>query len=108
MPTAPQHRRTKAERLTYGGRGGSTCDRFYQSKAWRRLRREVLSINHACETCGDLLKTKEVHHKIPRLERPDLAFDKSNLAVLCKRCHAKETYRETLGQLGGVVKFKKT
>jgi len=98
MPTAPRHRQTKAERLTWGARGGgSTCDRFYKSKAWRRLRRELLAINHACETCGDLLSPKEVHHKIPRLERPDLAFKKSNLQVLCKSCHSKETYRETLG-----------
>ena len=98
MPTAPRHRQTKAERLTWGARGGgSTCARFYKSKAWRRLRRELLAINHACETCGDLLSRKEVHHKIPRLERPDLAFDRGNLQVLCKSCHSKETYRETLG-----------
>ena len=98
MPTAPRHRLTNAQRLTWGARGGgSTCDKFYKSKAWRRLRREVLSINHKCEACGDLLSRKEVHHKIPRLERPDLAFIKSNLAVLCKSCHSKETYRETLG-----------
>ena len=98
MPTAPRHRLTNAQRLTWGARGGgSTCDKFYKSKAWRRLRREVLSINHKCEACGDLLSRKEVHHMIPRLERPDLAFNKSNLAVLCKSCHSKETYRETLG-----------
>ena len=98
MPPAPRHRLTNAQRLTWGARGGgSTCDKFYKSKAWRRLRREVLSINHKCEACGDLLSRKEVHHKIPRLERPDLAFNKSNLAVLCKSCHSKETYRETLG-----------
>ena len=98
MPTAPRHRLTNAQRLTWGARGGgSPCDKFYKSKAWRRLRREVLSINHKCEACGDLLSRKEVHHKIPRLERPDLAFNKSNLAVLCKSCHSKETYRETLG-----------
>lgn len=100
MPLTPKRRRTRADQLTYGT-GVSTCDRFYQSKAWRRLRREILSASHACETCGDLLRVKEVHHKIPRLERPDLSFDKSNLIVLCKRCHGKETYRETLKKQRG-------
>jgi len=101
MTLSPRHRQTRADQLAFGARGVATCDRFYLSRAWRRLRREVLSKSHACETCGDLMRTKDVHHKIPRLERPDLAFDKANLAVLCKRCHAKETYRETLGKKGG-------
>jgi len=33
----------------------------------------------------------EVHHKVSRLKRPDLAYDEDNLEALCKSCHSRET-----------------
>jgi len=101
MATAPRHRVTRANQLQQRRTGESSCDPFYKSAAWRRLRREILSASYMCEKCGDLTGRKEVHHKMPRRARPDLALDRNNLAVLCKPCHGRETYREVFIEGGG-------
>ncbi|MDR3305949.1 MAG: HNH endonuclease [Clostridiales Family XIII bacterium] len=71
--------------------------KFYLSRAWRRVRAEVLRIDHyECQRCkerGMYTKAAEVHHINKLTERKDLAlsiFDeegKRNLTSLCKTCH---------------------
>ncbi|WP_407637090.1 HNH endonuclease [Komagataeibacter kakiaceti] len=35
-------------------------------------------------------------HIIPLCQAPHLKFEESNLQVLCKSCHAKKAYTETI------------
>lgn len=41
-----------------------------------------------CAKCANL--GQEVHHILPRSQRPDLMYDWRNLMTLCKECHRKE------------------
>jgi 5-methylcytosine-specific restriction endonuclease McrA len=59
---------------------------IYNDKRWRRIRRDLARSRTVCEECGSDLAT-ECHHVIPVLERPDLAFEPSNVRRLCRRCH---------------------
>ena len=56
---------------------------------WRRLRRNYIRSHPFCENCGveNLVEAKDVHHILPLRERPDLAFEPSNLKALCEPCH---------------------
>ena len=87
---------------------------FYNSRVWRRKRREVLTLDHnECQHCkehGKYTKATEVHHVNKIKDRPDLALeiytlDKNkkkyrNLISLCKQCHKQlhddEYYKEPL------------
>jgi len=54
---------------------------------WQRCRRDFLKkTGKVCVCCGTRKKI-EVHHKLPRHIRPDLAVDQTNLIALCKSCH---------------------
>ena len=64
--------------------------KWYSQSAWRKqLRPAFLAENPLCARCG--YPANEVHHKIDRRERPDLAWDWANLESLCKPCHSRET-----------------
>ena len=59
-------------------------------RAWKRIRDKYVSQHPFCEVCyesGVLVKTEEVHHKIPLSEGG--THDKSNLIALCKSCHSR-------------------
>lgn len=63
---------------------------FYQSRAWRRLRAEVLRDEPLCRDCrlrGRRRVATEVHHERELRAHPSLALDRDNLTPLCKRCH---------------------
>jgi 5-methylcytosine-specific restriction protein A len=73
---------------------------WYSNRRWRRLREIFLARYPICsdpsgchEREGRCEIASEVHHKIPRLERPDLAYDEDNLEALCKSCHSREAKR---------------
>jgi 5-methylcytosine-specific restriction endonuclease McrA len=34
-----------------------------------------------------VVESREVHHRIPLRDAPELAFDPENLQALCARCH---------------------
>lgn len=99
----PQAKRTqseseaaKAARLERG--------RFYAATRWIKLSRQVLAANPLCVWCGKLAEM--VDHIIPRLERPDLAFDRDNLRSCCRRCHAIHGEKVTSDKnTGGVGKL---
>jgi thymidylate synthase (FAD) len=42
--------------------------------------------NYACASCGSN-KNLELHHKLTVAERPDQAYEKNNIEVLCSTCH---------------------
>lgn len=79
VPVARPRTEAKAER-----------DRFYAGTRWVKLRHRYLSIHPLCERCqaeGRIVPAVDVHHKVERLERPELAYSWSNLEALCKPCH---------------------
>ena len=73
-----------------------SADKFYHSKAWRKLRLAVIYRDkHQCQECkrqGRLEspdKYGTVHHKIPREIRHDLSLDINNCEYLCRSCHER-------------------
>lgn len=76
-------------------------DGFYQSKEWRRLRKEVLRADkHECQRCKSLgyyTKANTVHHinyvelhpelKLERYYKDADGNTKRNLISLCHDCH---------------------
>ena len=79
---------------------GKICDPFYQTPAWRRLRKMVLERDHyLCQEClrrferGYGMRPRAatvVHHIIQRSERPDLELTIENLESICAECHNRE------------------
>jgi len=72
---------------------------FYKSRAWRACRAAILAEFPLCAQCdreGRLTPAEHVHHLQERKERPELAFEASNLESLCQPCH-----NAMRGQLGG-------
>jgi 5-methylcytosine-specific restriction protein A len=66
-------------------------NRFYKSKRWRALRLSVLREFPICQEKECNQPSHHVHHRLPRKEHPELAYDRSNLEALCQPCHnAKE------------------
>lgn len=71
---------------------------FYNTKAWRELRKYKLTLNPLCEEClkeNKITMSQDVHHiKSPFLYNLgkinyDLGYDLGNLLSLCKDCHGK-------------------
>ena len=78
----------------------SKYDSFYQSRAWRRLRRlKFVEANGLCERCakkGIAKQGKEVHHVLSIEKCWDRRLDITNLELLCVECHqGKEHGRES-------------
>ena len=74
--------------------------RFYNGAPWKRtqavkLRRDPLCEEHLRQ--GPTVVATQVHHLIPRKERPDLEYAIDNLESLCASCHSKESMRERHG-----------
>lgn len=74
--------------------------KFYASKEWRKLRREVLrESKYECQVCkqkGFYTKANHVHHNKTVREFPMFALSKTyefqgmtyqNLVAVCKECH---------------------
>lgn len=72
-------------------RRGKEPWRNYGNK-WQQIRKEVLDANPRCIACGG--EATEVDH-IKRLKDGG-NHDKTNLQSMCKSCHSKKTYSETL------------
>ena len=56
----------------------------------KEFRLEILKErNFICFQCKIKLENKDLqcHHKIPVLKRPDLAFKKDNIILVCTKCH---------------------
>lgn len=72
---------------------------FYNSSEWKAIRNqkfiEARGLCERCEKRGIIKKGKEVHHKIPIEQRPDLRLDMNNLELLCSDCHNNAHGRES-------------
>lgn len=73
----------------------SFAKQFYNSKAWRTLRRIVLRRDKfTCQDCR-ANRAEEVHHKIEltpeNINDPMIALNPDNLVALCHSCHDKIT-----------------
>jgi len=67
---------------------------FYKSRAWRRLRAEILHRDmYTCEECG--ARATEVHHEIEltpgNIDDPAVALNPKLLHSLCHDCHTAIT-----------------
>jgi len=71
---------------------------FYKTKAWQRCRDGYIkSVGGLCERClkrGMYVPGRIVHHKTyltpENISDPAVAFDWSNLELLCRSCHELE------------------
>lgn len=71
--------------------------RFYDSKAWKRLRREQLNAEPLCVACladGKTTEARHIDHIIPRSHDPSLELCFDNLQSLCVACHGRKTHTE--------------
>lgn len=89
-------------------------DLFYNSRAWRRLAREVKQAqNNECQRCkvrGRYTPANIVHHVQYLRERPDLAYSRyyldehgnnqTQLIALCFACHEEVHGRVFKGNTG--------
>lgn len=61
---------------------------FYESKAWKRLRRKVLErYGYKCMRCEAVDTEIHVDHIEPRSLKPHLSLSFGNLQVLCRSCN---------------------
>jgi 5-methylcytosine-specific restriction protein A len=93
--TAPVHVPKQPEIVRQNDHG-----EWYSNRRWRWMRMMFLARYPICaDPHGDHARegrceiATEVHHKIPRLEHPELAYDEDNLEALCKSCHSREVKR---------------
>jgi 5-methylcytosine-specific restriction protein A len=100
MPSRPAVHRPRGHSPRQGqaaydrARAGSAGRRFLSSAAWRKLRALALAGRPLCERCeaaGRLVEATQVHHRLGREERPDLALVLENLECLCASCHSRAT-----------------
>jgi 5-methylcytosine-specific restriction protein A len=72
-------------------------DPFYDSPAWRRLRKQVLKEQPLCDECQamDIIEAATVvDHTKPKKQYPELALERSNLRGKCARHHAIKSEQE--------------
>ena len=62
------------------------ANRIRSSGRWKRLRDSIIKCGLVCEFCSQI-KSEQVHHIVPLVEDPSLAFDRRNLSCLCEKCH---------------------
>lgn len=64
---------------------------FYKLSRWRKLRQQAFKIyGKKCHSCGKIEEHLHVNHIKPRSKFPSLAFDITNLQVLCKKCNSEK------------------
>ena len=83
-----------------GSEGRLRDQRFYSTARWKLARAVKLGRDPLCEEHlrqGRTVVATQVHHKVPRKDRPDLSLVVENLESLCASCHSKESMRERHG-----------
>ena len=75
-------------------------EQFYSSPEWNLLRNQVIrEEGSVCHICGKRIQNKNditVDHIRPRSKYPNLALDRQNLHVLCRRCNASKGANDLL------------
>jgi 5-methylcytosine-specific restriction protein A len=88
--TAPV-RNTEADRYYNKYRRNKDSQSFYDSEAWRALRKQQLAKQPLCEIClaeGRFNKATLVHHKNPIRDSSD-RLNPNTLQSLCWSCHSR-------------------
>jgi len=73
-----------------------TAQSFYESTAWRRVRRIKLSDSPLCEECkrgGTLVAATVVDHIMP-IRQGGAKLEMDNLQSLCQSCHSRKSALE--------------
>lgn len=69
-------------------RNGSAYGEKFKDPRWQKLRLETLqAFDFICQTCGDTKSTLNVHHVNYRKGAEPWEYQRSDLTVLCERCH---------------------
>lgn len=67
--------------------------KFYHDYDWRMLALDVIREHHGeCQMCRKakrLTRATLAHHILYLRDRPDLAYERSNLMPLCHDCHER-------------------
>jgi 5-methylcytosine-specific restriction protein A len=86
--------------------------KFYQSKAWRLKRQQILLNEPLCRFCKlkGVLRLAEVVDHIEDLQvAPHLCLETENLRPLCTQCHNKRTANtnntDSTGMVNGAIDF---
>jgi len=85
----------RARRLQIRRQRKSAAQRGYGSR-WQRARALWLAKHPLCEACkrrGVVTEATVVDHIVPHRGDPQLFWDQSNWASLCKACHDAKTAR---------------
>lgn len=81
----------KKDQERYVCAASMTSEKFYRSKPWLDLRYRMLVLRgNRCNACGRGPKDGaiiQIDHIRPRYIYPELAFDPSNLQILCSSCN---------------------
>lgn len=91
----PPHATPQATQRDYDRtRRDQHSKRFYNSAAWKQVRRTKLSMSPLCELClqqtpRQLRPASHVHHKIELRDDKSLGLDLDNLQALCHGCHSR-------------------
>ena len=86
-----QHKRIVDKQYNLYGRDKDS-QAFYESTAWRRLRRIKLQKSPLCEECLKV-KATTADHIIP-IKQGGAALDITNLQSLCISCHGRKSVKE--------------
>lgn len=97
MPTLKQRTyRQKREKKELSFRKSKDFESFYNSRAWKNLRKWYMTEHMLCENClkyGISTPATDCHHKIPfrlgksQQDKWDLFLDPDDLEALCQSCH---------------------
>ena len=94
----PEINRTPIKEKTVEYKHEDNSSKFYNSIAWKRLRKFYYEHNPLCQCCLEhdkVTPAMEVHHKKPFLtgkteeERWSLFLNQNNLMSVCNACHDK-------------------
>jgi len=73
-------------------------EQFYSSPEWVMLRSQVIKEEeNICASCGKRIRKQDditVDHIKPRSKYPELALDRQNLQVLCRKCNSSKRDKE--------------
>lgn len=84
---------------------------FYKEWYWRMLALRIIIEEHGeCRVCKEahkLTRAVLVHHILYLRDRPDLAYERSNLMPLCHDCHERIHGRGIYGRQSGFANIEK-
>jgi len=104
MPSKPNQikRNWVPERKAFDREADNSA--FYNSRAWRKLRKSVLQKNPLCIECErkGITTVATVGDHIVPINQGGEPMQESNIQPLCKKCHDSKSGRESGSNRGGM------